>query len=116
MTAKIPETDDDIDEIRATLVAASPLGAVADQVWGSGNDYSRQEELIGELADVIRGHVISEAVANGWAPKAWDEQMLAGITKLIAVAMIEQHLFTDKVTTSICMTPGWGFFLLGRME
>jgi hypothetical protein len=116
MTAKIPETDDDIDEIRATLVAASPLGAVADRIWGMASDPSLHDQLIGELADAIHTHIVSEAVADGWGPKTWDARLLTGIAVLVARVMIAQHEFTDKVTTSICMTPGWGDLLRARDE
>lgn len=89
-------TDEEIDAMRATMVAASPLGPICDQVWGLGSDVD--EDQIPELESAIRAHVISEAVAKGWAPRAWDDQLLAGITRLVAVAMIDQHRFTEAVT------------------
>jgi len=88
-------TDEDIDAAGATMVAASPLGPICDQVWELGGDVD--EDQVPELESAIRAHVISEAAATGWAPRAWDDQLLAGITKLVAVAMIDQHRFSEAL-------------------
>jgi len=95
-------TDEDIDKMRETMAATSPLGAVANRVWGGASDLpALHEELIDEIDGAIRAHVISEAAAKGWAPRAWNSQLLAGITKLVARAMIEQNLFTETITEAI---------------
>jgi len=90
-------TDEDIDSMRETM-ATTPIGAIADAVWGVADDPDEHEELIADSNGAIREYVISEAAAKGWAPG--NEQQLAGIIELIAKAMIAQHLFTGTITLS----------------
>jgi hypothetical protein len=61
-------TDEDIDNMRETMAAASPLGDIAHRVWGEASDPDQHEHLIADLRRAIRAHVISEAAAKGWAP------------------------------------------------
>ena len=92
-------TDKDIDGMRASM-AAVPLGDIADRVWGVADDPDTHEDLIANLDEAIRTHIIGE---SGRA--RLDEQLLAGIVRRIVQALIAQHLFTGTITRSSCLSP-----------